>query len=322
MHSAQEAKAYARELWLLMRYAGVSDADLYHGNMRFDVNVSVSKTDEFGTRTETKNLNSFRSVEKAVEFEAERQIELLEKGEKITQETRGWDEAKQKTFSQRSKEEAHDYRYMPDPDIPPVLITTESIDEARKTIPRSLEDIRTAIHQAGINEQEIESVLDTPEVALFLVDLTAEPGDESPNITYAVAQWVVQASTKLVTENNLNLAELNLGAKKDRMLVLSRMYDKAEVSSTQAKVIFEKLLLEDVDPRAYAEANNLLQVSDEGAIADIVSSVLSDNPKAAEDVKNGEMKAIGFLVGQVMKQSQGKANPGLAQQLIKKQLGL
>jgi aspartyl-tRNA(Asn)/glutamyl-tRNA(Gln) amidotransferase subunit B len=322
MHSAQEAKAYARELWLLMRYAGVSDADLYHGNMRFDVNVSVSKTDELGTRTETKNLNSFRSVEKAVEFEAERQIELLEKGEKITQETRGWDEAKQKTFSQRSKEEAHDYRYMPDPDIPPVLITTESIDEARKTIPRSLEDIRTAIHQAGINEQEIESVLDTPEVALFLVDLTAEPGDESPNITHAVAQWVVQASTKLVTENNLNLAELNLGAKKDRMLVLSRMYDKAEVSSTQAKVIFEKLLLEDVDPRAYAEANNLLQVSDEGAIADIVSSVLSDNPKAAEDVKNGEMKAIGFLVGQVMKQSQGKANPGLAQQLIKKQLGL
>src|SRR6201999_2097123 len=127
MHSAAEAKAYARELYLRMRYADVSDANLYYGNMRFDVNVSVSKTDKLGTRTESKNLNSFRAVEKAVEYEVNRQIELLEKGGEVVQETRGWDDAKQRTFSQRTKEDAHDYRYFPDPDIPPVELGADMI---------------------------------------------------------------------------------------------------------------------------------------------------------------------------------------------------
>ncbi|MGH9857740.1 MAG: Asp-tRNA(Asn)/Glu-tRNA(Gln) amidotransferase subunit GatB, partial [Acidobacteriota bacterium] len=150
IHSPAEARAYAREVYLLVRYAGVSDASLYYGNMRFDVNVSVSDSDELGTRSETKNLNSFRSVEKAAEFEINRQIELLEKGEKIAQETRGWDEAKQKTFSQRGKEEAHDYRYMPDPDLPPIELTDAMIAEAEKTMPPMPKEYRKVFKELGL----------------------------------------------------------------------------------------------------------------------------------------------------------------------------
>lgn len=318
LHSSDEAKAYIRELWLLMRYAGVSDADLYQGNMRFDVNVSVSKTEELGTRSETKNLNSFRSVERAIEFEITRQVDLLEKGEIVKQETRGWDESKQKTLTQRSKEEAHDYRYMPDPDIPPVIIDEQAIAAAKESISMNLNDIRGAIHQAGISEAEVESALDTPEIAMFLVELVSADNGK-PTIIQTVAQWVYQASTKLFNEDTSTIG-LGLSAKKSRMLELAHMYDNAELSSTQAKAIFEKLIQDDVNPREYAVANNLLQVSNEDEIAAIVAEVLASHPKAAEDVKNGEMKAIGFLVGQVMKLSQGKANPGMAQELIKKQI--
>src|SRR6185369_680249 len=142
MHSAAQAKAYARELYLRMRYADVSDCNLYYGNMRFDVNVSVSKTEKWGTRTETKNINSFRAVEKTVEYEINRQIEVLEKGDKVVQETRGWDDAKQRTFTQRTKEDAHDYRYMPDPDLPPVVLTQEYVDEIKAAMPALPDDYR------------------------------------------------------------------------------------------------------------------------------------------------------------------------------------
>ena len=149
MHTAAEAKAYARELWLLMRYAGVSDGDLYHGNMRFDVNVSVSKDASLGTRSETKNLNSFKSVEKTVEYEIDRQIEVLEKGKEVVQETRGWDDAKQKTFSQRSKEDAHDYRYFPDPDLPPVELTETAIEAVKGKPTGNAQRNPFALVQAG-----------------------------------------------------------------------------------------------------------------------------------------------------------------------------
>ena len=165
MHTAAEAKAYARELYLRMRYADVSEANLYYGNMRFDVNVSVSKTDELGTRTETKNLNSFRSVERAIEYEVERQIEVLEDGGTIVQETRGWDDDKQKTFSQRSKENADDYRYMPDPDIPPIVISEEHIAKVKTQMPPMPDDYRSLLKKAGIDANTIEDIIAVPDIA-------------------------------------------------------------------------------------------------------------------------------------------------------------
>src|SRR6202042_2622731 len=159
MHSAAEAKAYARELWLRMRYAEVSDANLYYGNMRFDVNVSVSTTDALGTRTETKNINSFRIVEKAVDHEVERQIERLEKGEKIIQETRGWDDAKQRTISQRSKENADDYRYMPDPDLPPIVLSEDYIADVKAEMPVLPAEWRVRLTGIGLDKAKIEIVL-------------------------------------------------------------------------------------------------------------------------------------------------------------------
>ena len=159
MHSSSEAKAYARELYLRMRYAEVSDANLYYGNMRFDVNVSVSQTDELGTRSETKNLNSFRAVEKTVDYEIERQIEVLEKGQTVVQETRGWDDAKQKTFSQRSKENADDYRYMPDPDLPPVVIEADYIQKVKEEMPIMPEEWRTRLSSLGLDESQVEILL-------------------------------------------------------------------------------------------------------------------------------------------------------------------
>lgn len=311
MHSAAEARGYARELYLRMKYAEVSDANLYYGNMRFDVNVSVSKTDELGTRTETKNLNSFKSVEKAVEYEIERQIEQLEKGKLIVQETRGWDDAKQKTFSQRTKEDAHDYRYFPDPDLPPVVITEEFIAEAKAGMPMLPSGYREVFSKIGLDKAVAEDIVAIPDTAKCVSRIFEAAGAEHAK---RVAFWLLQPqSDEVEAEVTSNLPDQGL-------ISLSQMVADNKLSSTAAKDVLTELLANGGDPEKIAEAKNLLQVSDEGAIAEIVAKVIADNPKAAEDVKNGEMKAIGFLTGQVMKQSQGKANPALAQQLIKKQL--
>jgi len=160
MHTAQEARAYVRELYLIVKYIGISDADLYHGNMRFDVNVSISRDKKLGTRTETKNLNSFRSVEKAVEYEVKRQTELLEKGQPIVQETRGWDEAKQKTTSQRGKEEAHDYRYMPEPDVPPIELTEPYIKQIGASMPKLPNDWRTYLNSLGLSTSYVDTLIE------------------------------------------------------------------------------------------------------------------------------------------------------------------
>lgn len=316
IHSSQEAKAYARELFLLMKYADVSEADLYYGNMRFDVNVSVSSTDELGTRTETKNLNSFRSVEKAVEYEIKRQTVLLEKGEKIVQETRGWDDAKQKTFSQRSKENAHDYRYFPDPDIPPVVLEDSYIDKVLGESQMSVDDMRSALRNNSLSEASAESVLDNPVIAHFAIKLIGSGAE--PKLAAVALQWISQLVPKIAQDNKLEQSNLHLNIAS--IIALAKMYDENAVSSTNAKKIFERLVLENIDPEQYAKENDMLQVSDSGELETIVETVLVQNEKAAQDVKNGEMKAIGFLVGQVMKQSKGKANPGLVQQIIKEKL--
>ena len=317
INSAEEAKAYARELYLLMKYAGVSEADLYYGNMRFDVNVSVSNTSELGNRTETKNLNSFRAVEKSVEYEIKRQTQLLEKGEIIIQETRGWDDAKQKTFSQRSKEDAHDYRYMPDPDIPPVILEDDYIEEILKNSDKSVDEIRDLIMSSGVSDSLCETILDTPTLAKFIVGII-ETTDSKNNVNASV-QWLGQLTPKIAQENNKSIEDLYLNQK--NVVDLADMYTTKKISSTQAKELFEKILLENVDSESYAKEHNILQISDTIELEKIVDEVIANNSKASDDVKNGEMKAIGFLVGQVMKLSGGKANPGIVQQMINERLG-
>jgi aspartyl-tRNA(Asn)/glutamyl-tRNA(Gln) amidotransferase subunit B len=304
IHTAADAKAYARELYLLMKYAGVSDVDLYHGNMRFDVNVSVSKDpNKPGIRSETKNLNSFRSVENSILYEINRQIELLEKGEKIVQETRGWDEAKQKTISQRGKEEAQDYRYFPDPDIPPVELDDLFIEKISKDLPILPSDIRSKLQTINIDEKVVEEVLDREDLVRRILEVVAETNSE--NTRHIVFQLLDESDNlKIKVEDQIKVAEM-VNAKK--------------LSSTAAKEALADLRT----GRNVEEAtSSRMQVSDAGEIEKIVAEVLAENKKAAEDVKKGETRAIGFLVGQVMKKSQGKANPQMAQELIKKQLGI
>lgn len=313
IHSAQEAKAYARELYLLMKYSGVSEADLYYGNMRFDVNVSVSATDKLGKRTETKNLNSFRAVEKAVEYEIARQIEVCEKGGEVVQETRGWDDAKQRTFSQRSKEEAHDYRYFPDPDIPPVQLSDEYIQEVEQTMGPSVDTMRLTLRENGLDEELTETILDNAEIATACFDYLAQFGQEKKSS--AVLLWLGQLAPKIANDNQKSQAELHYSLASFHEL--AEMVDANLLSSTQAKKVFEAILLDDVTPKTYAEEHDLLQVSDSGELETVVKRVIDANPKAAEDIRAGEMKAIGFLVGQVMKESAGKANPGVVQQIIR-----
>jgi aspartyl-tRNA(Asn)/glutamyl-tRNA(Gln) amidotransferase subunit B len=328
MHSAAEAKAYARELYLLMKYAGVSDVDLYHGNMRFDVNVSVSKDPgKPGIRAEVKNLNSFRSVEGAVEYEIKRQIELLEKGELVAQETRGWDDASQRTTSQRNKEEAEDYRYMPEPDIPPVELSDEFIEKIKKGMPILPTELRRKLLDIGLEGSSIDALFErNGEHGLEYIDRIFECLEINKELALFVAKHIVNDRFRLVdwaknVTGGAEPAAPYLPTAKQFMDVFN-LVQQGKLSSTGYKSLLTLIMRPEQDAEEAARSAQILQVSDEGAIEEIVRQVLAENQKAVEDVKNGEMKAIGFLVGQVMAKSKGQANPGLAQQIIKKQLGV
>lgn len=316
IHSATQARLYCEELHHLMIYAGVSNGDLYQGNMRFDVNISVSKTDELGTRAEIKNLNSFRSVEKAVEYEFARQVALLEKGEKVKQETRGWNDAAGKTSPQRSKEEAQDYRYMPDPDIPPVVLTQEFVDKIESEMPMMPEEYRMRFDALNLDVSEREAILNYPILAKRLTEVC----EKNISLGTRVAHWF---SGILMAEENAD-KDYSLATAAE-LLELSEMVEKKELSSTAGKEIFLEMYdRKNTSKTAHqlAKEMNLLQENDEGALSQIIDEVLAapECAKAAEDVRNGEMKAIGFLVGQVMKKSQGKANPATVNELIKAKL--
>jgi aspartyl-tRNA(Asn)/glutamyl-tRNA(Gln) amidotransferase subunit B len=317
MKSAAEAKAYAHELYLLMRYADVSDANLYYGNMRFDVNVSVSNDpSKLGLRTETKNLNSFRAVEKSVEYELKRQIEILKSGGKVVQETRGWDDTKQITISQRSKEDAHDYRYLPDPDIPPVVITESRIAAARAAMPVMPVDVRTKLQALKLDSSTIETIVD--ELPAAHVILQAEENGATQEDVRRIALWLAGDVQAFVAKQELSWDKLKLDVAS--LIKLSQLTSEAQVSSTGAKSILIHMIQQGGDPATIAGELDVLQVSDEGELHTIIDQIITDNPKPANDVRAGEMKAIGFLVGQVMKASNGKANPGKVQQIIKEKL--
>lgn len=338
IHSAAAAKAYATELHRLMTYAGVTHGNLFHGNMRFDVNISVAKkgSTELGTRAEVKNLNSFKSVERAAQYEFERQIDLLESGEKIVQETRGWDDATGKTSSQRSKEDAQDYRYMPDPDIPPVVLTSEEISTIQATIPHLPSHYRENWADLGLDSSVTNTILNTQAVAQLLGAMYPLPENKEAilNSLEITEQAYISLVPKIFNwfastpEDSMDVRAVKSGLVGPvRLLELAKLVSSNKLSSTNAKVVFLDLFNDEFRgkmPREIAESKSLIQESDEGAIDAIVDEVLADpaSAQSVADIKAGQEKAIGFLVGQVMKKSQGKANPAMAQQAIRKKLGV
>ena len=314
IHSAAAAKAYAAELHRLMVFSGASLGDLYHGNMRFDVNVSVAPkgSSELGTRTEVKNLNSFKSIERAAEYEINRQIKLLKEGKKIKQETRGWDDAKQKTVSQRSKEDAQDYRYMPDPDNPPIILSDEEITAMQKNIPKLPAYYRNKWMPLKLDSSVVNTLLDNRSHALLVNEVQETAGDDSAT---KAAHWLTSALAA-TEDSSVDLPTIN------QVVELADMVSKNELSSTSAKDIFNKMSDSKKSPRQLATELNLVQISDTGAIEQIVLEILAQpsSQKSIEDIKEGKEKAIGYLVGQVMKESKGKANPEMAGKIIKEKI--
>lgn len=315
IHSAKDVHDYCKELWRLMCHAGVTNGDLYNGNMRFDINVSVARegAKELGTRAEIKNLNSFRSAERAAEFEIKRQTKLLEAGEKVKQETRGWDDATGKTTAQRSKEEAKDYRYMPEPDIPPINLTREFIDAEIAKLPLMPMDYRKKFNGV-ITDEILEVLLDYPSLMIKLNEIE----DKHVKIISNLFTSVLLAEEKSAEYlNDLpNTKDLN---------ELAEMNEKKELSSTATKEVFLRLFDPQMKGRGtkqIAKELGLIQENDLGALEKIVDIVLAkpETQKAQADFKAGEEKVIGFLVGQVMKESHGKANPSSVQEILRKKL--
>ena len=315
IHSAKQAHDYCKELWRAMVYAGVTIGDLYNGNMRFDVNISLALpgAKELGKRAEIKNLNSFRSVERAVEYEYKRQSKLLDKGEPVRQETRGWNDATGETTFQRSKEEAQDYRYMPEPDIPPIRLSKEFIDAELENVPLLPSDYR-AKFKGAIADDTLEILLDYPQLMAKISELSMSSIKFVSNLF---------ASVLLAEEKSTEMLD-NLPSAK-QLEDLSEMKDKGELSSTAAKEVFLKFFdpqMGKKDTKTIAKEINVIQENDTGALEAIVDQVLADpaSAQAITDFKNGQEKVIGFLVGQVMKASRGKANPASAQQILRSKL--
>lgn len=313
LHSAKDAHDYCKALWRLMCYAEVTYGDLYNGNMRFDVNVSLAEegSDTLGTRAEVKNLNSFRSVERAVEYEIKRQAKLLDRGEKVIQETRGWNDATGETTGQRSKEEAKDYRYMPEPDLPPINLTNEFIAEALTDFPLMPEDYR-----AKFDGQVADDILEVLLDYVPLMKKLAEVKDVK-----RISNWF--ASVLLAEEKSAEY--LNNLPSALQLDDLATMTENNELSSTGAKEVFLSFFDPELryrDARTIAKELNLLQENDLSALESIVDTVLADpsTKQAQSDFKAGQEKVIGFLVGQVMKASKGKANPAVVQQILRQKL--
>ncbi len=316
IHSAADARDYCKELWRLMTYAKVTFGDLYNGNMRFDVNTSVAEegSDHLGTRTEVKNLNSFRSVERAVAYEIKRQIALLEKGEQVIQETRGWNDATGETTGQRNKENAQDYRYMPEPDVPPVRLTESDVENERAKLGKMPATYRGEFN--GIIAGDIlEILLDYPQLMQKLDEL------EDQNVVKRVANLF---SSVLLAEENASLLNDELPSR-EQLLELVEMLEQNQLSSTGGKEVFLKFFDPEMhykDTQTIAKELGVIQENDLDALDAIVEAVLAkpETKKAQDDFRAGQEKVLGFLVGQVMKESHGQANPSAVQEILRKKL--
>jgi aspartyl-tRNA(Asn)/glutamyl-tRNA(Gln) amidotransferase subunit B len=320
LHSPAEAKAYAQEIYNLVRYSEVSDADLYYGNMRFDVNVSLGGEGEsLGTRTETKNLNSFRAVERAVAYEIERQTELLAKGQSIIQETRGWNDAKGQTFSQRSKEEAHDYRYFPEPDLPPVAVTQEMVTAAKNALPPLPNQVRQELKELGVNYKEQEMLIpDRVAAGLFLRIAKESPAQAKFSLNWLIGdrKWLEQETNRTLGQSGINESTLPF---------VGKMVGDGKLSSTNAKILLRQLWeegkgLSSNDIEKWGSEHNLIQLSDTTELGSIIDRVILEHPKPVADFQAGQTVALKFLVGQVMKSSAGAANPAMVSDILKEKL--
>ncbi len=310
MRSAEEVIAYLEKLRLIIQYLGASDCKLNEGSMRADVNLSVREAGaaEFGTRTEMKNLNSFKAIARAIEGERARQIELIEEGKKVVQETRRWDDNKESSHAMRSKEDAQDYRYFPEPDLVPVVISDEWIERVKARQP----EIRYQ-EEFGLPKYDAEILTGDKSFADLFEAAAAICGKPKK-----VSNWIMTETIRLLKENEMDPDQIRFSP--EHLAKLVDLADAGSVTNTVAKEVFEKVFKEDIDPEAYVKEKGLLTVKDEGALRETVAKVIAENPQSVEDYHNGKEKAIGFLVGQTMKAMKGKANPALVNQILKELL--
>ena len=316
MRSAEEVIAYLDKLRLIVQYLGASDCKLQEGSMRADVNLSVRETGakEFGTRTEMKNLNSFKAIGRAIEGERARQIELLEEGKKVIQETRRWDDNKEYSYPMRSKEDAHDYRYFPDPDLVPVIISDEWLQEVRDRQPElRTEKLERYKKEFDIPAYDADILTGSKRLADLFEETTALCGKPKK-----VSNWLMGETLRLLKEEGKEPEDLSFTPQ--HLASLIELLDAGTINQTVAKEVFEKIYYEDVDPQVYVEEHGLKMVNDDNLLRTVVEGVIAANPQSVADYKGGKEKALGFLVGQTMKQMKGKANPGAVNKMLKELL--
>ncbi|ADL69566.1 glutamyl-tRNA(Gln) amidotransferase, B subunit [Thermoanaerobacterium thermosaccharolyticum DSM 571] len=316
MRTPEEAYLYLTKLKSVLEYSEVSDCKMQEGSLRVDTNVSVRPvgSNEFGTKIELKNLNSFKAVQRALEYEIKRQIKLIENREKIVQETRRWNEQKGVTESMRSKEEAHDYRYFPEPDLVPIIVSDEWKEEIRKSLPEMPEYKKERfVSQYGIPEYDASVITSSKPLADFFEKCALEYSSAK-----IISNWIMGEMMRLLKETGKEIDEVPI--KPHQMASLLNLIDNGTITGSIAKTVFEDMFMTGKNPEEIVEEKGLKQLSNEDELREIAIKVIKDNPKSVEDYKNGKDKAIGFLVGQMMKATKGKANPQLANKLLKEEL--
>lgn len=280
--------------------------------MRADVNLSIREVgaEEFGTRTEMKNLNSFKAIARAIAGETERQIDLIESGEKVVQETRRWDDTKEYSYAMRSKEDAQDYRYFPEPDLVPVIIDDEWLEQIRSAQPELHDEkLLRYLEEYQIPKYDAEIITGDKHLADLFEATTAICG-----VPKKVSNWLMGETMRLVKENEMDLDQVNFSP--ENLAKLIRLTEDRVINSSVAKDVFEHIFKEDIDPEQYVEEHGLKTVADDGALRATIEKIVADNPQSVEDYRSGKKKAIGFLVGQTMKATQGKADPGMVNQIL------
>lgn len=334
--SGIEARKFAEELQLIFKYLGVSDADMEKGQMRVEVNISISKDKKLGTKVEIKNLNSFKVVEKAVDFEIKRQEEVLNSGEKVVQETRGWNDKKEITFSQREKEEAHDYRYFPEPDLPPMHFDDKIIQEIQKTMPELPEQKRERFKKEfGLDEGSIEFFVTNKDLSEYYEKVVSEfeewtPEQEDENahkkVSKLVANYLISDLQGLLGGNPSTgsgrgeFIESEFKITPENFAEFIKMIYKGEISSKVAKMVLLEMFNTGDDPSSIVDKNNWKQMSNDSELEKIIKDVIAKNPKVVQDYKSGKQNSLQFMAGQVMKETRGTAKPDKVQELLKKLL--
>lgn len=316
MRSAEEVIAYLEKLRMIIQYLGASDCKLQEGSMRADVNLSVREVGatEFGTRTEMKNLNSFKAIAHAIEGEMNRQIDLIEEGREVIQETRRWDDNVGASYAMRSKEDAQDYRYFPEPDLVPIVISQEWIDRVKKRQPEFREEkLKRYKKEFDIPQYDAEILTESKHMADIFEETTALCGKPKK-----VSNWLMVETMRLLKEHNMESEDITFTP--ENLAKLIELADAGTINSSVAKEVFDHVFEENVDPEKYVEEHGLKTVNDEGALIEVLEKVIADNPQAVVDYKGGKEKALGALVGQTMKAMKGKANPGLVNQKLREML--